>query len=145
MPKYGFSLTRIFSYKDRIVDSVLLRENAGQRKRVLWHISCSDMPFYNKSLVSLIYQISWHKFPNYIYCKVRKLSSFKIRGRVLISINTTQAQQRWWLWKNFVVAYNMLDICFYHKVWSNALIYLFTFKRYCYQYKMQMKVETWTQ
>ena len=25
MPKYGFSLTRIFPYKDRIIDSVLIR------------------------------------------------------------------------------------------------------------------------
>ena len=32
MLEYGFSLTRIFPYKDRIVDFVLIRENTGQRK-----------------------------------------------------------------------------------------------------------------
>ena len=38
MPGYGFSLTRILSYKGRIVDSILIRENAGQCKPVFWHI-----------------------------------------------------------------------------------------------------------
>ena len=38
MPEYGFSLTRILPYKDRIVDSVLIREYTGQRKTVYWHI-----------------------------------------------------------------------------------------------------------
>ena len=38
MPEYGFSLTRIFRYKDRIVDFVLIPESAGQRKPVFWHI-----------------------------------------------------------------------------------------------------------
>ena len=32
MPENGFSLTPIFPYKDRIVDSVLIREYTGQRK-----------------------------------------------------------------------------------------------------------------
>ena len=36
--EYRFSLTRTFSYKDRIIDSVLIRENAGQRKPAIWHI-----------------------------------------------------------------------------------------------------------
>ena len=34
MSEYGFSLTRIFSYKDRVVDTVLIRENTGQRKPI---------------------------------------------------------------------------------------------------------------
>ena len=38
MPEYGFSLTRIFPYKERFVDSVLVPENTGQRKPVFWHI-----------------------------------------------------------------------------------------------------------
>ena len=38
MSEYGFSLTRIFPYKDRIEDFVLIRENAGQKKLVFWYI-----------------------------------------------------------------------------------------------------------
>ena len=32
MLDYGLSLTRAFPYKDRIEDSVLIRENTGQKK-----------------------------------------------------------------------------------------------------------------
>ena len=38
MPEYGFPLTRIFLYEDRIEASVLIRENAGHRKPAFWHI-----------------------------------------------------------------------------------------------------------
>ena len=38
MPKYKFSLAGIFPYKTRIYDSVLIRENTGQKKTVYWHI-----------------------------------------------------------------------------------------------------------
>ena len=41
MPKCEFSLTRIFPYKDRIEDSVLIREYMDQRKPVFWHILLS--------------------------------------------------------------------------------------------------------
>ena len=33
-PEFGFSPTRIFPYKNRIVDSVLIEENTDQRKPV---------------------------------------------------------------------------------------------------------------
>ena len=42
MQEYGFPLTRILPYKDRIYDSVLIRENTGQWKPVFLHILCSD-------------------------------------------------------------------------------------------------------
>ena len=32
MPEYGFSLARIFPYKDRIGDFVFMWESAGQKK-----------------------------------------------------------------------------------------------------------------
>ena len=32
MREYGFSLTRILPYKNKIVDSALIRENTGQCK-----------------------------------------------------------------------------------------------------------------
>ena len=35
MPECGFSLTGIFVYKDRIVDSVLIWESTGRRKLLL--------------------------------------------------------------------------------------------------------------
>ena len=38
MQEYGFSLTSIFPYESRIVDSVLMQENAGKRKPVFSHI-----------------------------------------------------------------------------------------------------------
>ena len=55
MPEYGFSLTRIFSYKGGIVDSgsngiydsILIRENAGQRKPFFRHMLRSARPAGN--------------------------------------------------------------------------------------------------
>ena len=41
MREYGFSLTRILPYKNRIVGSVLIRENTGQWKPVFSNILCS--------------------------------------------------------------------------------------------------------
>ena len=38
MQKYEFSLPPFFTYKDRIVDSFLTRENAGHQKSVFSHI-----------------------------------------------------------------------------------------------------------
>ena len=38
MPEYGFSLTYIFRYQYRIVDSVFILKLAGQRKLVFSHI-----------------------------------------------------------------------------------------------------------
>ena len=42
MREYGFSLTRILPYKDKIYDSVLVRENTGQWKAVFSHILRSE-------------------------------------------------------------------------------------------------------
>ena len=42
MPEYGFSLTCIFRYKDRIYDDVLIRGDTGQKKPVFWNILCSE-------------------------------------------------------------------------------------------------------
>ena len=38
MPEDRYSLTRVFPYKDRIVNFVLIRENTSPRKSVFWHI-----------------------------------------------------------------------------------------------------------
>ena len=38
MPEYGFPLTRSLPYKNRILDAVLLRENASQKYPVFWYI-----------------------------------------------------------------------------------------------------------
>ena len=38
MQEYGFSQTRVFPYKNGIEEFVLIRENAGHRKLVFWHI-----------------------------------------------------------------------------------------------------------
>ena len=52
MPEHGFYLDRIFQYKNRIKDSVLIRENTGHRKPVFWHILRSELKnlrFKNKT------------------------------------------------------------------------------------------------
>ena len=36
--KHEFSLNRIFPYKDRIIDSVLIQENMGQGKPLFSHV-----------------------------------------------------------------------------------------------------------
>ena len=36
MPEQGFSMALYFPYKDRILDSVHIRENTDQRKPVFW-------------------------------------------------------------------------------------------------------------
>ena len=41
MQEYVFALTRTLPCKDRIYDSVLIRENTGQRKPVFLNILCS--------------------------------------------------------------------------------------------------------
>ena len=41
MQEYGFSLTGIFPYKNRIYDSDLIRENMGQWKPLFSYILCS--------------------------------------------------------------------------------------------------------
>ena len=55
MQKYGFSLTLILPYKERIVDSVLLRENTGHWKPVFSHILCSDI--FNKENINKLEKI----------------------------------------------------------------------------------------
>ena len=44
-PEKRFSPILVFSYKDRIFDSVLIREreNTGQRKPLFWYIFRSDI------------------------------------------------------------------------------------------------------
>ena len=51
MPDYRFFMIRIFSYEDIIVDSVLIREYMGQRKRICWHILRSA-PLQNAKNIS---------------------------------------------------------------------------------------------
>ena len=46
MREYGFSLTCILPYIDRIVDSVFIRENTGQWKSIFSHIWCTEY-FFN--------------------------------------------------------------------------------------------------
>ena len=38
MLEYEFSLTRIFLYKDKILDSILIPGNYGPEKSLFWHI-----------------------------------------------------------------------------------------------------------
>ena len=38
MPEYKFSLICIFPYNDRIEDFTFIREHAGQKNPVFWHM-----------------------------------------------------------------------------------------------------------
>ena len=53
MPEYGFSLIRIFPYKDKIVDSMFLWEKWCQRKPAFGHI----LPMHSHTLEEL--GVSW--------------------------------------------------------------------------------------
>ena len=52
MREYGFSSTRILTYKDKICDFVFIWENTGQWKPVLSHIFCSESLYkHNTNLI----------------------------------------------------------------------------------------------
>ena len=57
VPEYGFSLTCIFPYKDRIYNSVLIREWTSQTKPLLWHILRSVKSSFHEELKSLRYNL----------------------------------------------------------------------------------------
>ena len=57
MQEYGFSLTRILPYRDRIYNSILILENTGQWKPVFSHILCIAI---SCNIVKL--EKVWHKF-----------------------------------------------------------------------------------
>ena len=46
MREYGFSLTHILPYKDRIYDFVRIRENTGQWKPAFSYVLCSELPWF---------------------------------------------------------------------------------------------------
>ena len=58
MQKYEFSLTCILPHKDRIYDSVIIRENTGQWKPVFSHILCS----VNVSIVLLLFKLDTKQY-----------------------------------------------------------------------------------
>ena len=43
IPEYEFSLTHFFPYKDKIYQSVFIRENTSQREPAFWHILRSEV------------------------------------------------------------------------------------------------------
>ena len=51
MRKYRSSQARIFKYKDRIYDSVLIQENTGGRKLVFWHTLSNVLKIKKLSLL----------------------------------------------------------------------------------------------
>ena len=38
MPEYGFCVTHIFTFQDRICDATIMRKNVGQKKPVFWYV-----------------------------------------------------------------------------------------------------------
>ena len=47
MPEYRFSPTRVFPYKDRIFDSVLIQENAGQSSILIKNVRIQKVASYS--------------------------------------------------------------------------------------------------
>ena len=58
LPEYWFSLNHLFPYKDRIIDSVLIRENIDQSTPVFWHLQ--KYSFAN--VLQNSYSYYFHKF-----------------------------------------------------------------------------------
>ena len=50
MSEYGFSLTRLFPNKNKIYDSILIRENTDQIKPVLSHILVKESKALDSTL-----------------------------------------------------------------------------------------------
>ena len=64
MREYGFSVTRILPYKDKIYDFIYIRENTGHWKPVFSHILCS---------VSWQFQAKFHMLGAYVmYLDIRR-------------------------------------------------------------------------
>ena len=69
MQEYGFHLTRILSCKNRILDSVLMRENTGQWKPVYPHPkpTKSRLCFIALLIILPEYNISFRKWTKNIF------------------------------------------------------------------------------
>ena len=59
MREYGFSSTGILLYIDKIVDFVLVQENAGQWKHVFSHILCSAFLILKKNFFWKVFLKNW--------------------------------------------------------------------------------------
>ena len=62
MPEYGFFPSIVFPYKDKIVDSILIRENICRQKPVLWHLLCNDTAAPNDAISTN--SLGWKNFKN---------------------------------------------------------------------------------
>ena len=69
MQEYGFHLTRILSCKNRILDSVLIRENTGQWKPVYPHPKPTKSRLYFIALLIILpeYNLSFRKWTKNIF------------------------------------------------------------------------------
>ena len=89
MLEYGFSLTRIFPYKNRVVDSPRIRENKGQTKPVFQHFIRHVC--FNQVFIILAFLANWNygKFDIFrkyseVFCKKSVLRNFaKFTGKHL--------------------------------------------------------------
>ena len=77
MREYGFSQTRILSYMDRKVDSVLIRQNMGQWKPVFLHILCSVWAVEFRPLFKQM-NLCRHDFHNGVMVKLVAVTSTEL-------------------------------------------------------------------
>ena len=69
MREYGFSLTHILQYKDKIEYFVLMRQNTGQWKPVFSYILCSEIS-EDEFLIYSCYFFNNLKSNRCYYCKL---------------------------------------------------------------------------
>ena len=102
MREYGFSLTRIFLYKDTIYDFVLIRENTGQWKPVFSHILCSGLLKTHCSLLNLV------AFLIHSFC-------WFVASKKLLEVHTISLNGQWWTDKSIgsIKFIFFLDLDFY--------------------------------
>ena len=62
MRECGFSLISIFPYKDRIYNSVLIRENTGQWKPVFLHILCNGFLMKTETVMATLVTSPQHSY-----------------------------------------------------------------------------------
>ena len=117
MSQYGFSRTRIFPYKNRIFNSVLIRENAEQRKPVLVNFWRSEEEVRT---FGILY------FQNKIDCAVRKtlfckkgvfkhfpkiLREALFRSLFIMKLQAVGLQFYWNEIRNRVFSWSFMKIC----------------------------------
>ena len=111
MPEDGFSLIRIFLYKHIIVDSVLIRKHAGQRKPVFYYILRSDCLGSSKAVAKLFQSYREIKKTRFLLFKAEVQSWKKYMRQTLVFMGDSAIRE------NFNFFFSAV-FCWYQKHFS---------------------------